>query len=160
MIWFLYQVAMQTKRIAVYVANSTRLPYLDVRVTCIPIDSSREGWFCLRFASITTCTIAPVISPRPLYVLPCPMSYLYLPSRFLSSRGVGSILSLIRRPSGRKTKPEWPRGVGFLIRVSGELCKLPQRVRAEPGRQTILRQFQVTKAGLLVIPFHEFVGNN
>jgi len=35
MISFLYQVAMQTKRIAVYVANSTRLPYLDVRLTSI-----------------------------------------------------------------------------------------------------------------------------
>ena len=34
MIWFLYEVAMQTTRIAVYVADSTRLPYLDVRGTC------------------------------------------------------------------------------------------------------------------------------
>jgi len=31
MIRFLYQLVMQNKRIAIYVANSTRLPYLDIR---------------------------------------------------------------------------------------------------------------------------------
>ena len=44
-------------------------------------------------------------------------------------------------------------------RESGEHCKLLQWVQAQPGWQAILLQFRVKKASL-VIPFHEFVGNN
>ena len=43
MICFLYQVAMQTNRIAVYVINSTRLPYLDVKDMCITMDSTPDS---------------------------------------------------------------------------------------------------------------------
>jgi len=39
------------KRIAVYVTNSTRLPYLDVRRTCISMDSTPDGWFYSRSTS-------------------------------------------------------------------------------------------------------------
>ena len=39
MILFLHQAAMQTKRIAVYVANSTRLPNLNDGCKCFSIDS-------------------------------------------------------------------------------------------------------------------------
>ena len=55
-----------------YVANSTRLPYLDVSGTCISMDSIPYGWFYLRsaFTSVTTCAIGSVVSPRPQRVLP------------------------------------------------------------------------------------------
>ena len=84
----------------------------------------------------------------------------------LSIRGGGSVLSLVPRPSGRGWKGRSSaEEVGFLRRCctptppargSGERSKLLHRVRAEPGRQAILRQFQVKEADL-VIPFHEFV---
>jgi len=68
-------------------------------------------------------------------------------------RGLGSIYywSGDQVGEGRKTRPEWPRGwtPPHQLKAAGP---------AEPGRQTILHQFQVKKAGL-VIPFHEFVGN-
>ena len=43
-----YQLAMQTKRIAVYVANITQLPYLNVRGICISVDSTPGGWFLFK----------------------------------------------------------------------------------------------------------------
>jgi len=71
---------MQTKRIAAYVANSTRLPFWDVIDTCIPMDSAPDGWFYSRSAStsLTTCSIGFVISPRPQWVLPCLSNITYL----------------------------------------------------------------------------------
>jgi len=66
---------MQTKTVAVYVANSTRLLYLDVRGTCISVDSTPDGWFYSTFAStfVTTRTIGigSVIRHRPQWILPC-----------------------------------------------------------------------------------------
>jgi len=88
-IWCLYRLAMHTKRIAVYVANSTRLPYLHVTGTSISMD-----WFYSRSAStsVTTCAIGSVISHRPQRVLPCLIvtlsnitSLLIYPATFVSS---------------------------------------------------------------------------
>jgi len=68
-----FQLAVQTKRITVYVANSIWLPYVDVRgtCTCISIHSTPDDWFYSRSAStsITTCAIGSVISNRPQWVL-------------------------------------------------------------------------------------------
>ena len=60
--------AMQTKRLAVYVANSTRPLYLDkysigadcldVRDTCISMDSTPYGWFYSRSTSTSVTTSA------------------------------------------------------------------------------------------------------
>jgi len=54
---------MQTKRIAVYVANSTQLPYLDVRGTYISMDSTPDGWLYSRSAStsVTTYAMGPLL---------------------------------------------------------------------------------------------------
>jgi len=69
-------------------------------------------------------------------------------------RRVGSIL--IRWPSGRGQKD---RGGGVLgdgtvpippVGSEGDETNLPQWVWAEPGRQPILQQFQVKKAGLMI----------
>jgi len=82
------------RKIAVYVANNTRLPYLDVRGTCIWTESTPDGWFYSRSAStfITTCAIGSVISHRPEWVLPCSsvtlsniISFLIYPAAFISS---------------------------------------------------------------------------
>ena len=53
----------ETKRIAVYVANSICLPYLDVRSTCMSMDSMPDGSFYTRSTSIsiTTCAVGSVI---------------------------------------------------------------------------------------------------
>jgi len=68
-----YEVEMQTKRIVVYITNSTRLPYLDVKGTCISMDSTTNGWSYSRIAStsVTTCAIGSIISPCPQWVSPC-----------------------------------------------------------------------------------------
>jgi len=87
-------VAMQTKGIAVYVANSTRLPYLHVSATCISVDSTPDGCFYSRSAStsVTTCIIGSVINPHLQSVLPCLsvtlfniISLLIYPAAFVSS---------------------------------------------------------------------------
>ena len=49
MISFLYQVAIETKRTAVYVANSTRLPYLDIKQAIIKFN-----------IALTVCPIPPL----------------------------------------------------------------------------------------------------
>jgi len=47
----------------------------------------------------------------------------------------------------------------FVTDPAWVVLQTPQRVWVRPGRQAILRQIQVKKAGL-VTPFHKFVVNN
>jgi len=84
---------MQTKRISVYVANSTcqhSTPVLRHRkyMHFNRLHARRLILFRIRLKSVTTCAIGSVISPRPQWVLPClsvtlsNIISLNLPSRF------------------------------------------------------------------------------
>jgi len=84
-------------------------------------------------------------------------------SGFMQRRRMHSIIGPATkwvRPKGLRAWGSWGGGCTHQLGGLEECCKLPQRVRAKPGWQVILRQFQVKKAGLVIIPFHEFVRNN
>ena len=82
----------------------------------------------------------------------------YVSNNFNAARGLGSALSKARTPNdiwcifGRFWSEKALSGKVFnAARATGERCKLPQRVRAEPGRQTTFGAFLAYKCFMIIL---------